>query len=254
MTSSNSIYESEQYLFELAQSFIRSRVLFTSIDLQIFDLLLLKPDGLTCADIGNHLNLHFIENQSRCLQDCLDCLTSMNLLEYNQGKHIYQLTKLTRNYLLPNRSLLSNIENEYYLPVAQFYQIKSHSSSSSLQQLILLRIKQYVNLSTYSNVTIDKCESTSDAIIFWNEDNFFKENIQQAFDVLPSHSKGLLILVLPTNENDEISLAMNVCLNKTSMNENIKDVCSRKFLKQIGFRSIEKIQSADDLQLLLAFK
>jgi len=260
MTSSKSksIYESEQYLFEIAQSFIRSRIIFTSIDLQIFDLLLLKSDGLSCSDIGKHLNLHFIENQSRCLEDCLDCLTAMNLLEFNRDKRVYQLTKLARNYLLPNRSLLTNIENEFYSPVSQFYQIKSPPnpslSSSSLQQLILVRIKQYVNLSTYSNVTIDACETTSDAIIFWNEENFFKEKFQQAFDVLPSNGKGLFILVLPTNDNDEISLAMNICLNKNTNNEHAKDVCSKKFLKQIGFRSVEKVQTTDDLQLLLAFK
>jgi hypothetical protein len=123
MTLSFSIYDSEQYLFEIAQNFIRSRVIFTSIELNIFDLLLSYNDGLTCSQIGQRLNLHYIENESRCLQDILDCLTSMKFLEREDETLSYKLTKLTRNYLLPNRKILANIDQEFYKRMPQFNEI-----------------------------------------------------------------------------------------------------------------------------------
>jgi hypothetical protein len=259
MTSSLSIYDSEQYLFEIAQSFIRSRIIFTSIELKIFDLLLSYNDGLICSQIAEHLNLHFIENESRCLQDVLDCLTSMNFLERDDEKLSYKLTKFTRNYLLPNRTILSNIDGEFYKEMPRFHDIILNNSSSknTFNQIMLLRIKQFIDLTNYSNISIDSFDENTDVIILWRQDSLLKEKIKQAYDILPSNKKGLLILIIPNDEYDEVTLAFNLFMNMTTTNkeqENSKDIYSKKFLKQIGFRSIERIQSTDDLQLLLAYK
>jgi hypothetical protein len=258
MTSSLSIYDSEQYLFEIAQSFIRSRIIFTSIELKIFDLLLSSNDGFRCSEIANHLHLHYIENESRCLQDVLDCLTSMHFLERDNDKFSYKLTKFTRNFLLPNRTILSHLDQEFYKEMPQFHEIiLNNSSKTSIHQIMLLRIKQFVDLTNYSHISIDSFDEKTDVMIIWRQDGFLKEKIKQAYDLLPSNKKGLLILILPNDEHDEVTLALNLFLNMTTTNpeqENSKDFYSKKFLKQIGFRSIERIQSTDDLQLLLAFK
>jgi hypothetical protein len=258
MTSSLSIYDSEQYLFEIAQNFIRSRVIFTSIELKIFDLLLSYTDGLKCSEIAKYLNLHYIENESRCLQDILDCLTSMNFLEHDNEQLSYKLTKLTRNYLLPNRIILSNIEENFYKEMPHFHDILlDHSSKTSLNQIMLLRIKQCVDLTNYSNISIDSFDENTDVIILWRPDGLLKEKIKQAYEILPLNKKGLLILIHPNDEHDEVTLALNLFMNMTITNkeqQNVKDFYSKKFLKQTGFRSIEKIQSTDDLQLLLAYK
>lgn len=258
MTSSLSIYDNEQYLFEIAQSFIRSRIIFTSVELKIFDLLSSYNDGLTCSEIAKYLNLHFIEDESRCLQDVLDCLASMNFLERNDDKLNYKLTKFTRDFLLPNRTILSNIEQEFYKQMSHFHEtIHNNSSENSINHLMLLRIKQFVDLTNYSNISIDSFDENTDVIIIWRQDGLLKEKIKQAYDILPTNKKGLLILIIPNDESDEVTLALNLFLNMTTKNkeqENSKDFYSKKFLKQIGFRSIERIQSTDDLQLLLAYK
>jgi hypothetical protein len=254
MTLSFSIYDSEQYLFEIAQNFIRSRVIFTSIELNIFDLLLSYNDGLTCSQIGQRLNLHYIENESRCLQDVLDCLTSMKFLELEDEKLSYKLTKLTRNYLLPNRKILANIDQEFYKRMPQFNEIVLNNySKDSINLLMLLRI----DLTNYSNISIDSIDENVDVMIIWRQDGLLKEKIKQIYDILPSNKKGLLILIIPNDEQDEVTLALNLFLNMITTNkeqENSKDLYSKKFLKQIGFRSIERIQSTDGLQLLLAYK
>jgi hypothetical protein len=253
MTSSLSIYDNEQYLFEIAQSFMCSRVIFTSLELQLFDLLVSYNDGLTCKEIAKHLNLNFIENQSRCLQDVLDLLASMNFLERDNVKFIYKLTKFTRHFLLPNRKILVNIDQEFYIKMPHFNEIRPEKSSKdSINTLMLLRIKQLVDLNNYSNISIDTINENSDVIIIWRQDGLLNEKIRQAFDILPSNKRGLLILVLPNDEHDEVSLAFNLFLNKEQ--ENSKTLYSKKILKQIGFRAVERIQSIDDLQLLLAYK
>jgi hypothetical protein len=258
MTSSLSIYDSEQYLFEIAQNFIRSRTIFTSIELKIFDLLLSYNGGLICSEIAEHLNLHFIENESRCLQDVLDGLTSMNFLERDDEKLNYKLTKFTRNFLLPNRTILLNIDQEFYKQMPQFHEIiLNNSSKNSINQIMLLRIKQLVDLTNYSNISIDTFDENTDVIIIWRQDGLLKEKLKQAYDILPLNKKGLLILIIPNDEHDEVTLTLNLFMNMTTTNkeqENSKDFYSKKFLKQIGFRSIERIQSTDDLQLLLAYK
>lgn len=258
MTSSWSIYHSEQYLFEIAQSFIRSRVIFTSLELKIFDLLFLHRDGLKCSEIAQHLNLHFRENQSRCLEDALDSLASMNLLERDQQAFSYKLTKLTRSSLLPNRAILAKIEDEFYKKMPHLHEVLlDQSSKTSINQIMLLRIQQFVDLTNYSNISIDSFDENTNVIILWRQDGRLKEKIQQAYEILPSAKKGLLILILPNEEEDEVTLALNLLNNMTSAEkeqENVKDFYSKKFLKQIGFRSIERIQTADDLQLLLASK
>jgi hypothetical protein len=258
MTLSFSIYDSEQYLFEIAQNFIRSRVIFTSIELNIFDLLLSYNDGLTCSQIGQRLNLHYIENESRCLQDILDCLTSMKFLEREDETLSYKLTKLTRNYLLPNQKILANIDQEFYKRMPQFNEIVLNNySKDSINLLMVLRIKQLVDLTNYSNISIDSIDENVDVMIIWRQDGLLKEKIKQVYEILPSNKKGLLILIIPNDEQDEVTLALNLFLNMITTNkeqENSKDLYSKKFLKQIGFRSIERIQSTDGLQLLLAYK
>ncbi|CAF0827918.1 unnamed protein product [Rotaria sordida] len=258
MTSSLSIYDSEQYLFEIAQNFMRTRIIFTSIELKIFDLLLSYNDGLLCCDIAKHLNLHYIENESRCLQDILDCLTSMNFLERNNENFSYKLTKFTRNFLLPNRKILLNIDQEFYLNMPQFDNILlNNSSKDSIHQLMLLRIKQLIDLTNYSNISIDSIDKDADVIIIWRQDGLLKERIKQVYDILPINGKGLLILIVPNDEYDEVTLALNLYMNMITTikeQENPKDLYSKKFLKQIGFRSIERKQSTDGLQLLLAYK
>ncbi|CAF0991664.1 unnamed protein product [Adineta steineri] len=253
-----SIYDSEQYLFEIAQSFIRSRVIFTSIELKIFDLLLSYNDGLTCLQISEQLTLHYIENESRCLQDILDCLTSMKFLERDNEKLIYKLTKFTRNILLPHRRILSNIDQEFYNKMPQFNDIVLNSSlKDSINLIMVLRIKQLVDLSLYTNISIDSIDKNVDVIIIWRQDGLLKEKIKQAYDILPLNKKSLLILIIPNDEYDEVTLTLNLFLNMTTPNkeqENSKEFYSKKFLKQIGFRSTERMQSTDGLQLLLAYK
>ncbi|CAF0805732.1 unnamed protein product [Rotaria sp. Silwood1] len=258
MTSSSSIYDSEQYLFEIAQNFMRSRIIFTSMELKIFDLFLSYNDGLSCFDIAKHLNLHYIENESRCLQDILDCLTAMNFLERNNENFSYKLTKFTRNFLLPNRKILHNIDQEFYKNMPEFDNILlNNSSKDSITQLMLLRIKQLVDLTNYSNISIDSIDKDADVIIIWRQDGLLKEKIKQAYDILPMNGNGLLILIVPNDEHDEVTLALNLFMNMTTITkeqENPKELYSKKFLKQIGFRSVERRQSIDDLQLLLSYK
>jgi hypothetical protein len=253
-----SIYDSEQYLFEIAQNFIRSRVIFTSIELQIFDLLLSYDDGLRCSDIAKYLKFYYVENESRCLQDVLNLLTSMNFLEREEKNFCYKLTKFTRNFLLPNRKILLNIDQDFYKKMSKFDEIiLPNSSKDSINQIMLLRIKQLVDLTNYSNISIDVIDENSDVIIIWRQDHLLKDKIKQIYDVLPLNKKGLLILIIPNDEHDEVTLALNLFMNMTTKNkeqEYSKDLYSKKFLKQIGFRSIERIQSTDDLQLLLAYK
>ena len=258
MTSSLTIYESEQYLFEIAQSFIRSRMIFTALDLQIFDRLLAEQDGLTCSQIAQELHLHFQENQSRCLEDVLDCLTAMNFLQRDEKTSTYQLTKLTRSTLLPHRILLNHLDKDFYQSTPHFHEILLDSSTkTSINQLLLLRIQQYVDLNNYSNISIDSFDENTNAIILWRQDGHLKEKIDKAYEILPCNKKGLLILIIPSEETDEMTLALNLLSNMTNTNreeENIKDFYSKKYLKQIGFRSIERIQTIDDLQFLLAHK
>ncbi|CAF4114737.1 unnamed protein product [Rotaria sp. Silwood2] len=258
MISSLSIYDSEQYLFEIAQSYMRSRIIFTSLELKIFDLLLSYNDGLLCSDIAKHLKLHYIENESRCLQDILDCLTSMNFLERNNENFSYKLTKFTRNFIFSNQKILCNIDQEFYKNMPQLdNSLLNNSSKDSINQLMLLRIKQLVDLTNYSNISIDSIDKDADVIIIWRKNCLLKEKINQAYDILPINRKSLLILIVPNDEHDEVTLTLNLFMNMISITkeqENPKDLYSKKFLKQIGFRSIERKQSTDDLQLLLAYK
>jgi hypothetical protein len=253
-----SIYDNEQYLFEIAQNFMRSRVIFTSIELKIFDLLLSYDDGLRCSEIAKELDLYYVENESRCLQDVLDLLTSMMFLERDNENVCYKLTKFTRNYLLPNRNILVNIDQDFYQKMPKFDEIiLNNSSKDSINQIMLLRIKQLVDLTNYSNISIDLIDKNSDVIIIWRQENLLKEKLEQIYDILPLNKKGLLILVIPNDEHDEVTLALNLFMNmtiKTKEQEYTKEFYSKKFLKQFGFRSIEKLQSTDGLQLLLAYK
>lgn len=250
-----SIYDSEQYLFEIAQNFMRSRVTFTAVELKIFDLLLSRKDGLLCSDIAKHLHLHYIENESRCLQDVLDCLTSMNFLERTNQNLRYKLTDFTKNFLLPNREILTNIDNEFYKNMPQFDTILlEDSSKDSIEQLMLLRIKQLVDLSNYSNILFDKIEENADVIILWRQDGVLKEKIKQAYDALSTDRKGLLILILP---GDEVTLALSLFNNMTTTIkelENPKEFYSKKFLPQFGFLSVEEKRSEDDFKILIASK
>lgn len=257
--TSLSIYDSEQYIFEIAQNFIRSRILFTSFELKIFELLLSHSNGLTCSELARELNLHWIDNQSRCFEDILDCLTAMNFLERNDKTCSYQLTKLTRNYLLPHRTLLTQFDQQFYqsMPHCHQHLLLDSSTRTSIHQLLLTRIQQYIDLTPYSNISIDSFDENTNAIILWRQDGCLKEKIQQAYEILPSQKKGLLILIIPQDEQDEITLALNLLSNMSQSvreEENVKDFYSKKYLKQIGFRSIERIQTLDDLQLLLAHK
>lgn len=259
MTSSSlSIYDSEQYIFEIAQSFIRGRIVFTSLELNIFDLLISHPNGLRCSQIAQELNLHWLDNQSRCLEDVLDCLTAMNFLERIEKTSSYQLTKLTRHSLLPHRTLLTQLDKQFYQAMPHCHELLLDSSArTSINQLMLLRIQQYVDLTPYSNISIDSFDENTNAIILWRQDGHLKEKIQQAFEILPCQKKGLLILIIPQDDQDEMTLALNLLSNMTNANreqENVKDFYSKKYLKQIGFRSIERVQTFDDLQLLLAHK
>ncbi|CAF3227004.1 unnamed protein product [Rotaria socialis] len=255
MTSPLSIYDSEQYLFEIAQNFIRSRVVFTASDLKIFDLLLSCNDGLSCSDIAKNLNLHYVENQSRCLQDVLDCLTSMNLLERCNGNLCYKLTNFARNFLLPNREVLLNIDENFYKIMPKFDSMfLKNSSKESIHAIMLLRIKQLVDLTNYSNISFDTINKNSDMIVLWRQDGLLKDKIKQAYHALPTHGKGVLILIFP---DDEVTLAFNLFNNmmtKVEEQENPKELYSKKFLRQIGFRSVEKKQSENDLQILIAYK
>ncbi|CAF3167431.1 unnamed protein product, partial [Rotaria sp. Silwood2] len=100
-------------------------------------------------------------------------------------------------------------------------------------------------------------DKDADVIIIWRQDGLLKEKINQAYDILPINRKSLLILIVPNDEHDEVTLTLNLFMNMISITkeqENPKDLYSKKFLKQIGFRSIERKQSTDDLQLLLAYK
>ncbi|CAF5206099.1 unnamed protein product, partial [Rotaria magnacalcarata] len=244
-----------QYLFEIAQNFIRSRVVFTALELKIFDLLLSCNDGLSCSDIAKNLNLHYVENQSRCLQDVLDCLTSMNLLERCNEILCYKLTNFTRNFLLPNREILLNIDENFYKIMPKFDSIfLKNPPKESIHAVMLLRIKQLVDLTNYSNISFDTINKNSDMIVLWRQDGLLKDKIKQAYHALPIHGRGLLILIFP---DDEVTLALNLFNNmmtKVEEQENPKELYSKKFLRQIGFRSVEKKQFENDLQILIAYK
>jgi hypothetical protein len=253
-----SIYDSEQYLFEIAQSFIRSRVIFTSLELQLFDLLLTYNDGLTCARIAEQLNLHYVQNESRCLLDVLDCLKSMKFLECGRETSAYKLTKFTRNLLLSNRDLLARIDQQLYDKMPHFNEVVVNDSlKDSIQLIMLLRIKQLVDVTSYSKISIDSIDNNADVIIIWRQEGQLKEKVKQAYNVLPSDRKSLLILIVPNEDDDEVTLTLNIFLNMTTNDreqENPKELYSKKFLMQIGFRSIERVESTDGLQLLLAYK
>ncbi|CAF1244363.1 unnamed protein product [Adineta ricciae] len=253
-----SIYDSEQYLFEIAQSFIRSRVVFTSLELQIFDLFSQSNHGLTCAQVAEQLSLHYVQNESRCLQDVLDCLKSMKFLEYEKEKFTYKLTDFARNLLLPNRQLLSNIDRDFYDKMPQLNElVLNNSIKDSIHLIMLLRIKQLVDLTAYSNVSIDSFDENVDVMVIWRQDGCLKEKIKQAYDILPSSKASLLILIIPNDEDDEVTLALNILLNMTTTSkeaENPKEFYSTKFFKKIGFQSIERLKSTDGIQLLLAYK
>ncbi|CAF2943940.1 unnamed protein product [Rotaria sp. Silwood2] len=177
MISSLSIYDSEQYLFEIAQSYMRSRIIFTSLELKIFDLLLSYNDGLLCSDIAKHLKLHYIENESRCLQDILDCLTSMNFLERNNENFSYKLTKFTRNFIFSNQKILCNIDQEFYKNMPQLdNSLLNNSSKDSINQLMLLRIKQLVDLTNYSIISIHSIDKHANVIIIWTQDEDDPDN------------------------------------------------------------------------------
>jgi hypothetical protein len=135
--------------------------------------------------------------------------------------------------------------------------VLNNYSKDSINLLMVLRIKQLVDLTNYSNISIDSIDENVDVMIIWRQDGLLKEKIKQVYEILPSNKKGLLILIIPNDEQDEVTLALNLFLNMITTNkeqENSKDLYSKKFLKQIGFRSIERIQSTDGLQLLLAYK
>ncbi|UJR36804.1 hypothetical protein I4U23_029518 [Adineta vaga] len=253
-----SIYDSEQYLFEIAQSFIRSRVIFTSLELRIFDLLLPTNSALTCSQIAQRLKLHYIENESRCLQDVLDCLKSIKFLEYDKENFVYKLTNFTRNLFLPNCKLLTNLDQEFYDKMPQFNgTVLKNSLKDSIHLIMLLRIKQLIDLTTYSKISLDSFDENIDVMIIWRQEGCLKDKIKQAYEILPSMKPSLLILIVPTDEDDEVTLTLNIFLNMiitTKEEENPKEIYSKKYLKQIGFRSVEKIKSTDGLQLLLAYK
>ena len=257
MTSS-SIYDNEQYLFELAQSFMRSRVTFTCAELKLFALLLTHRSGLTCSKIATHLDLHYVENESRCLQDVLDALAAMQFLERDQATGIYRLSTLTEKFFLPHQALLSQIDRDFYRKMPQLHETTmNHASNESIQTLMLLRIQQLVDLKAYTKISIDQINSHAEAIILWRQDGLLKEKLQQAWTSLPSNKKALLILVVPNDDTDEVTLALNLFQNMTSTEkekENCRDLYSKKVLKQIGFRSVERLHSADGLELLLAYK
>lgn len=259
MTSpSFSIYDCEQHLFELAQNFMRSRIIFASIELNIFDLLLSYNDGLSCSEIAKQLDLHYIENESRCLQDVLDSLTSMNFLERNDEKITYKLTEFTHDYLLPNRKVLSNIDQEFYQNMPRFDTILLDSSSNdSINHIMLLRIKQLVDLTNYSKISIDSIDKNADVIIIWRQDGLLKQKLEQVYDALPSNGNGLFILIIPNDEHDEVTIALNLLMNMTTtikQQEIPKSLYSIKYLKQLGFQCFETKKSADSLELILAYK
>ena len=257
MTSS-SIYDNEQYLFELAQSFMRSRVIFTCMELKLFELLLSHRSGLTCSKIATHLDLHYVENESRCLQDVLDALTTMKFLERDQSTGIYRISTLTEKLLLPHQSILSKVDRDFYQKMPQLHETTfNHDSSQSLQTLMLLRIQELVDLKAYTRISIDQLTSHAEVIILWRQDGLLKEKLQQTWNILPSNKKGLLILVLPNEENDEVTLALNLFQNMTGAEkerDNGRDLYTKRTLKQIGFRTVERLHSPDGLALLLAYK
>jgi hypothetical protein len=112
-------------------------------------------------------------------------------------------------------------------------------------------------LKAYSKISIDSMDDHADAIILWRQDGLLKKKLQQAFDALPANGRGLLVLVVPNDEQDEVTLALNLLANVTAAHreqENFKDFYSKKALKQIGFRTVERLKSSDGLELLLAHK
>jgi hypothetical protein len=257
-SSSLPIYDNEQYLFELAQSFMRSRIIFTCTELKVFDLLLTHENGLTCAEIAHALNLHFIENESRCLQDVLDALTSMDFLVRQQNNGIYKLASMTENVFLRHQNLLVTLDREFYSNMPHCHELKiNNCSEQSVQTLMLLRIQQLVDLRHYTKISIDKIDHHADVIIIWRQDGLLRDRIQQAFDILPVNKQGLLIVVVPDDQHDEVTLALNLFVNMMHTDHeqaNPSDLYSVQTLKTIGFRTVEEIQSKDGLTLLVAHK
>ena len=255
----SSIYDNEQYIFEIAQSFIRSRVIFTSMELSIFDLLLSHADrGLSCPDIAKSLNLHYVERESRCLQDVLDSLSAMHLLARDPHQLTYKLTPLAEHVLLPQRELLSAIDRQFYQRLPRLDEsIELSTGKDSVYTLMLTRIQQLIDLTTYAKISIDSVDDHADAIVLWRPDGLLTKKLQQVFDALPTNGRGLLVLVVPNDEEDEVSLALNLLVNVTvghREQENFKDFYSTKALKQLGFRTVERVKSSDGLELLLAYK
>ena len=255
-----SIYDNEQYLFELAQSFIRSRVIFTCFHLKLFDLLQSHQQGLTCEEIAEDLHLHYLPNQSRCLVDVLDALTSMKMLERDCQQGIYRLSSLTKQSFLPHQILLAELDEEFYPLMPQFHQRSmEHLSKESIYALMLIRIEELIDLKPYSHRIIDRIEENSDLIILWRQNRTFAGKLQHAFDVLPSNGKGLLIVIL---SDDEVTLTLNLFLNMIvdsttkKDDEEIEEQDWQKILKQIGFETVERMQSTHrgDFALLLAYK
>ena len=258
MTTTCSFYDSEQYLFELAQSFMRSRVIFTSIELKLFDLLSQNPTGLTTLEISRMLKLNYIENQSRCLQDVLDALYSMNFLDRQEDDGRYKLSKFTTDCFNPSEKYLSAVEKEFYPKMSHFYeQMADENLQQTIHELMLLRIQHLVDLSKYQRISIDQIALDAQVIILWRQENKLKQKISRAFDVLKADDQGVLILILPDDQDDEVTLTLNLFLNMASNNsEQIyqPDLFSEDSLKQIGFRTVEHVRSTDGLTLLLAYK
>lgn len=252
MTSSLSIYDNEQYLFEIAQSFIRSRVIFTCSHLKLFDHLLLHPQGLTCEEIGKELNLHYLSGESRCLPDVLDALASMKFLERNPSNLTYRLSSWSKDVFLPDEELISKLDEEFYLPIAQCDDSTVDPRSKELiYSLMFKRIEELVDLKPYSHRSVDQVEMGADLIILWRQNRSLKEKIQQAFDVLPSHGKGLLILVL---SDDEVTLTLNLFFNLI-VDDEVEEEDWPKIFKEIGFETVERLQSSrGDFSILLAYK
>lgn len=252
MTSSLSIYDSEQYLFEIAQSFIRSRIVFSCFHLKLFDLLVDHSEGLTCDELSKFLHLNYLPGESRCLIDVLDALTSMKFLERDTSKRIYRLTSLTKEYFLPHQNLLSNLEKEFYPQMTQCHESKVDEHwKESIETLMFIRLEELIDLKPYERRSIDKVDENLDLIVLFRQDETLKTKLHRAFDVLPSHGKGLLILVL---SDDEVTLAMNIFLNMISQPE-IPDENWQKILKEIGFETVERLQSTrNDFAIVLAYK
>lgn len=252
-----SIYNSEQYIFELAQSFMRSCIVFTCSDLKIFDVLSENENGLTAEDLSRILKFRYVENESRCLKDVLDALCSMNLIEFSSDNKVYRISKFNRKFFEENSKNLVEVYRNFYLPMAHLNEARLDESLQSIvEKLILRRIEQLIDLSAFKHIVFDRVVSCAESIVFSRPDAVSKEILQQTLQILPSGNKGILILLVP-NDHDEIQLAFRLFFNMTSMqNEQThhEDVYSEQFLEKIGFRKVKRFQSPDGFTVLTAQK